>query len=115
MTPLKQEAAALVAKGVNYREVAQEVSVTERTMRRWRNDPEFAEEVMRRSSLILVESIPAIYNVLSERAKAGDYQAMRLLFDRIDRAYDDYTRTKELTVPLTGDGQLTFSWMEGEE
>lgn len=110
MSPEKQRAAQLIAEGYNHQEAAREVSVTDRTMRRWRTDAEFANEVYARCSRLLIDTVPAVFNVLVEKAKQGDYQAIKLYFDRIDKAQEYYYRTNNPLELAHDAGSMTFTW-----
>lgn len=104
----KAKAVELLAHGgQNYREVAQQVGVTEVTLRRWRKDPVFADAVLERSRDLLKENLPDIYSVLFEKAKEGQHQHIRLVLEHLE-----FLEELRSTVESA---QISFVWRRNED
>jgi predicted transcriptional regulator len=64
--------------GIKYSEIASSVGVSERTLLRWRQNPEFREEVRRRTLELNGEHLPRVLEALVKRALAGNVKAVEL-------------------------------------
>lgn len=94
----------LAAGGLTYVQVAEQVGVTQRTLRKWRKEPEFAAMVLEKSREIIKENLPDIYSVLLKEAKKGSHQHLRLVLDHVERV-EEMRNTAEL-------GHITFTWKQ---
>jgi len=78
--------------GLTYGQVAEKVGVDERTLRRWRNDITFANELNRRTVLNLSDRLPEIVDSIPEHIiNDGNaamlrtaFQALGLLTDKVE-------------------------------
>jgi len=75
----------LVKRGSNlkYSEIAQAVSVSVKTLGRWRKLPEFQAELRRRSVEIMGESLPLVLEALTKKAIAGNNKSIELYLKAI--------------------------------
>jgi len=64
--------------GIKYSEIASSVGVSERTLLRWRQTPEFREELRRRTLELNGEHLPRVLEALVKRALAGNVKAVEL-------------------------------------
>ena len=104
----KEQAIELLSLGqMEYQEIAEVVGVTSKTLREWRYNQDFAEEVQRRALELLKEAVPSIYGVLSRKGKSGDLAAIKILLDQVERATADVVKSAE--------GSITFTWGKNNE
>lgn len=92
----------LASGGLTFAEVADQVGITEVTLRRWRKKPEFAENVLHRSRELLKENLPDIYAVLFEEAKTGSAAHIKLILEHIE-----FLEELRSTVESA---QISFTW-----
>ena len=80
----------LLARGnKTYKEVADQCGVTTETLRRWRKDDEFQDQVRHACRQMLKEAEPMLYNIALEHAKKkGSFQHIKLLLERLERLED---------------------------
>lgn len=98
----KLEAIECLAAGMPLGETARKVGITEKTLRLWRKQPEFAEMVLDKSRALIKENLPDIYSVLTREAKKGSHQHLRLLIEHIEKL-EEMRNTAEL-------GHISFTW-----
>lgn len=103
----KLHAMQLLAEGMAYGKICEEVGITMPTLRRWRKDPDFATEVLNMSTALLKENLPEIYSVLFKEAKKGSVQALKLYIEHIERLEE----AKNNAVH----GSITFTWKSNDE
>lgn len=106
----QQKAIELLAQGdKTYRQIATACNTTAETLRRWRKDPEFQQQVTNRCRELLKEMEPDLYSVAFQQVKKkGSWQHIRLLLDRIEK----------LDNAQQNDSQnfnITVNWKQGEE
>lgn len=97
----------LLAQGnKTYKEIAELCNTTPETLRQWRKDPEFQNEVRKACKDILKDMEPALYNLAFQKVlENGSWQHMRLLLDRIQRLEDIADGRGE-------DYAIMFKWKE---
>jgi transposase-like protein len=66
------------ATGARFSEIAETVGVSERTLLRWRQTPEFREEVRKRTLELNGEHLSKVLESLVKRAVAGNVRAIEL-------------------------------------
>lgn len=64
--------------GLTIEEVANEASVSRRTITRWKQTPEFMAEMKRRSVELLSEAVPFVLEVLTHKALEGNTKSLEL-------------------------------------
>ena len=92
----------LAAGGLSLTQIAEKVGITQKTLRKWRTEPEFCQSVMDKSMGLIKENLPDIYSVLIKKAKAGDNQALKLYIEHYERL-EEMKKTAEL-------GHFSFTW-----
>jgi len=101
--PRKQKAIEMLALGTHtYTEIAAECNITQKTLRRWRADKDFAEATLERSRQIMKDKLPSIYNVLTENAQTGSYQHIKLVLEHLQRL--------EELKHVAEEGSVSFTW-----
>lgn len=100
----KEQAIELLSFGnMNYEALADQLDINVLTLRVWRRDPDFALEVRKRALDLLKETVPSVYNILTEKSvKKGDLAAIKMLLEQVDRAETDVLKAAE--------GQISFTW-----
>lgn len=80
----------LLAQGnKTYKEVAEQSGVTAETLRQWRREENFQDEVRKRCRELLKDMEPALYNLAFKKAvDDGSWQHIKLLLGRIERLED---------------------------
>ena len=63
------------------KELAAEIGVTERTIFKWRTDPNFMDAIYDRYMILFGGELPAILNAMIREAKSGNVQAGRLVLE----------------------------------
>lgn len=66
------------ATGTRFSEIAETVGVSERTLLRWRQTPEFREEVRKRTLELNGENLQKVLEALVKRAVAGNVKAIEV-------------------------------------
>lgn len=66
--------------GMTYLEIAEYVGCDEKTLYRWRQNPEFAEVVTKRAMMNIAEDLPEVFNANLKRAKSGEVRSVELLY-----------------------------------
>ena len=62
-------------------ELALELGVTDRTIKRWRTDPNFMDAIYDRYMVLFGGELPAVLNAMIREAKSGNVQAGRLVLE----------------------------------
>jgi transcriptional regulator with XRE-family HTH domain len=109
LTPSQQQAAAAIAKGLNLREIADNVGVSIRTIQRWQVSEDFAAEVSR----LQVEFSCEVEQVTRSEVKSRASATNRLvsLFDRaIDRLEEVIENPDSRPSDLLKACQLLGKW-----
>jgi DNA-binding XRE family transcriptional regulator len=105
--PLKIQAIELFAiGGLQQREIAKEIGVSETTISSWKKDPNFIDDIIKRSRELLKQSLPHVYNRLSFVANQGDVKAIKLVIEHLERLEELRTKAAE--------NQITFTWKSKE-
>ena len=80
---LKKTAIELTATNPNLsvKEIAKELGISDRTLIKWRSDPNFLEAVEKRYMVVLGSKIPAITEAMVREAQTGNVQAARLVYE----------------------------------
>jgi hypothetical protein len=70
----------LAKRGSNlkYSEIAHAVSISVKTLERWRKLPEFQAELRRRSIEVMGEALPLVLETLTKKAIAGNNKSIEL-------------------------------------
>lgn len=71
----------LLPAGTAWKDIATEIGVDVTTLRRWRGDPAFQDEIVKRSRRSLREHIPTGHTALIRNVRKGDNQAIKMLFE----------------------------------
>ncbi len=100
----------LLAQGdKTYKQIATACKTTTETLRRWRKDPEFQQQIVNRCRELLKEMEPDLYSIAFQQAKKkGSWQHIRLLLDRIEK----------LESTQQNDSQnfnIIVNWRQGED
>ena len=61
------------------KELALEIGVTERTIVKWRTDPNFMDAIYDRYMVLFGGELPSVLNAMIREAKSGNVQAGRLV------------------------------------
>ena len=67
--------------GLTVKELAIELGVTERTIVKWRTDPNFMDAIYDRYMVLFGGELPAVLNAMIREAKSGNVQAGRLVLE----------------------------------
>lgn len=79
----------LAQGGKTYKEVAELCNITAETLRQWRKNPDFQENVRKACKELLKDMEPTLYNLAFEKAlESGSWQHIKLLLERIERLED---------------------------
>lgn len=78
------------------------ISVTDRTLRNWKQIDGFQEEVNRMARAALKSKLPEIYGALIRRAEMGDFQHIQLLLEMVG----EYTKTTKNQNESSGEVKL---------
>jgi len=80
---LKKTAIELTATNPNLsvKDIAKELGISDRTLIKWRSDPNFLEAVEKRYMVVLGSKIPAITEAMVREAQTGNVQAARLVYE----------------------------------
>lgn len=88
------------------KEIACEVGVSETTFRKWKRNPEFIQAVITRSRELVKEALPDIYKSLSNNAKKGEPQHIKIVLDHLEKLEQMREKANE--------GSITFTWRTPE-
>ena len=80
----------MLPTGATWKAIAEELSVTPDTLRRWRSNPDFQAEMLKRSRRSLREHIPTGHSALIRNVQKGDNSAIKMLFELTG----EYTESK---------------------
>lgn len=106
-TPKQYKAINLIAEGrQQYKDIAEELGISVKTLRRWRDMPGFSEEVRKTSENIFKSRLPMLFNVLFKEAEKGNFPFLRLAFERVDKLEG---------LLVNGDNQVTFTFKKDDE
>jgi len=80
---LKKTAIELTATNPNLsvKDIAKELGISDRTLIKWRSDPNFLEAVEKRYMIVLGSKIPVITEAMVREAQTGNVQAARLVYE----------------------------------
>ena len=67
--------------GITVKDLAFELGITERTIVKWRTDPNFMDAIYDRYMVLFGGELPAILNAMIREAKSGNVQAGRLVLE----------------------------------
>jgi hypothetical protein len=99
----------LAEGGRQYIEIASMVGVSPDTLRDWRKDPEFQDEVRNRCRDLLRETEPFLYRAaLAEVSKSGSHQHIKLLLERL-------ARLEDLSSGIGHAHDIMFTWRSGND
>jgi len=76
-----------------HEELAPEIGVTSRTLRRWKQIPALKEAVRQRVRALLGDDLPDIYGALRKQAKEGSFQHIKLAMEMTG----EYVERQEIT------------------
>lgn len=71
----------LLSSGVSLEEIAQELKVGIKRLTKWRSLPGFKEALEGACTELVMEEMPHLLRALTEKAKEGNIQAIKILFD----------------------------------
>ena len=66
---------------ITVKDLASELGITERTIVKWRTDPNFMDAIYDRYMVLFGGELPAILNAMIREAKSGNVQAGRLVLE----------------------------------
>lgn len=94
--------------GKTYKEIAELCDTTAETLRQWRKNSEFQDEVRKACKELLRDMEPTLYNLAYQRAlESGSWQHIKLLLERIERLED-------IADGRGQDYSIMFKWKEKE-
>lgn len=92
-------------------DMAREVGISSRTLRTWKLNPDFINAIISRSRELVREALPEIYKSLSNNAKKGEPQHIKIVLDHLEKLEQMREKANE--------GSITFTWRmpttEGED
>ncbi len=71
----------LLSHGVSIEKITDELKVNQRRLTRWKSLPGFKEALEGACRELILEETPRFLRALTEKAKKGDIQAIKILFD----------------------------------
>ncbi|MDO8137790.1 MAG: hypothetical protein Q6354_09130 [Candidatus Brocadiales bacterium] len=80
-TPRQRHFLRLLSSGSSVEKIARELKVNPRLLSRWRALPGFQEALEETCKDRIVEEMPRLLQALTEKAKEGNVQAIKILFD----------------------------------
>lgn len=80
-TPKQKRFLRLLSSGVSLEEIAQELKVSPGRLNKWRSLPGFQEALEEACRTHIIEEMPQLLRALTEKAKEGNIQATKILFD----------------------------------
>ena len=99
----------LAEGGKTYIEVAELVGISVDTLRVWRKDPEFQDEVRKTCRNLLKEAEPFLYDAaLRQVKKSGSHQHIKLLLERL-------ARLEDIAEGTGAQYDVMFTWKKAEE
>lgn len=103
------QAIELLARGgKTYKDIADLIGVSAETLRTWRKDSEFQDEVRKRCRELLKDMEPSLYNIAFQQVKEkGSWQHIKLLLERIERLDD-------IAEGRGQDYNIMFKWKEND-
>lgn len=84
---------------------AAEIGVTDRTLRRWKQLPDFREAVTKRARELLGDDLPEIYGALRREAGKGNFQHIKLALEMTG----EYTERQTIEHSGPGGSPIQFS------
>lgn len=97
----KAKAIELLALGDRTQvDIGAELGVTPQQVSKWKKDPLFMEAVVNRSRELLKQSLPEVYNSLSNHSKNGNDRHIKIFLDHLERL-----EQIKASVP-----QIVFKW-----
>ncbi|MEK7242486.1 MAG: hypothetical protein AAB048_06905, partial [Planctomycetota bacterium] len=79
--PKQRRFLQLLSSGSSPEKIARELKVSPRLLSRWRSLPGFQEALEGACSEQIMEEMPRLLRALTEKAKEGNVQAIKILFD----------------------------------
>ena len=91
------------------KELALELGITERTIVKWRTDPNFMDAIYDRYMVLFGGELPAILNAMIREAKSGNVQAGRLVLEHsgklvkninvtVDSPFEKYLKAVDIDI-----------------
>ena len=65
----------------NWTQLRERIGCSQATLSRWRKQPEFRNEIIKRSRLVVREHLPTAYAALIAKVAKGDIPALKLFFE----------------------------------
>lgn len=87
-------------------EVADEISVSTRTIYKWRKNPLFMDAIIQSARMNLNDRLPAVYNQLTNKAVQGEFNYIKLLLEHLDKLEESKNKNADSTI--------TFTWKTNE-
>ena len=92
---------------ITVKDLAFELGITERTIVKWRTDPNFMDAIYDRYMVLFGGELPAILNAMIREAKSGNVQAGRLVLEHsgklvkninvtVDSPFEKYLKTVDI-------------------
>jgi hypothetical protein len=92
----------MAASTINNVEVMRQLNIPQRTFYKWKKEKEFMDALLARSRELLKESLPNVYNKLTELSVGGSHQHMKILLDHLEKLEEWASRADQ--------GNITFTW-----
>ena len=95
--------------GITVKDLAFELGITERTIVKWRTDPNFMDAIYDRYMVLFGGELPAILNAMIREAKSGNVQAGRLVLEHsgklvkninvtVDSPFEKYLKAVDIDI-----------------
>ena len=95
--------------GITVKDLAFELGITERTIVKWRTDPNFMDAIYDRYMVLFGGELPAILNAMIRAAKSGNVQAGRLVLEHsgklvkninvtVDSPFEKYLKAVDIDI-----------------
>jgi len=75
------------------KELAQDMGITDRTLRNWKKKPGLQEAVLQRTRELLGDRLPEIYGALGREAEKGSFQHIKLAMEMLG----EYVERQEIS------------------
>lgn len=123
--PKQRRFLQLLSSGSSLEEIARELKVSPRLLSRWRALPGFQEALEETCKGLIVEEMPRLLQALAEKAKEGNVQAIKILFDYLGQLRgkseadlgefneEERQKVKDLLKEIIGLGEPAEASFEG--
>lgn len=99
---------------ITIEEIAKKVGVTERTIYRWKEDPEFIELCNHLSDMVMDQFLSELYGHLRKQVRSGSVRAMELALKRMGKLIDRREVSSDVNVKVKGIEDKSIEELEAE-